>query len=232
VTHPSLSSLGRLADPWGMRRVVPGLLAALFALSCATSTTVWRMRLRGSSTEFTVERAVSRGGYLDLALKGRSPLRTFVPDTPDCRKVAKPGVVVRFEWDGALGSVNEPLGSRRCQAVGIGSLTEWRLTRPEDTGLPRGQTLPREVARYRVVFRDKDVILARGFFPLTRHLGWVGPAEAIVVMRNTPGCARGPAALGAASLEYFPSGERVLGLVAKDRWCDVEALLLPLASVR
>jgi hypothetical protein len=43
---------------------------------------------------------------------------------------------------------------------------------------------------------------------------------------------RGPAALGTASLEYFPSGERVLGLVAKDRWCDVEALLLPLAAAR
>jgi hypothetical protein len=52
------------------------------------------------------------------------------------------------------------------------------------------------------------------------------------MMKNTPGCMRGPAALRTASLEYFPAGERVLGLVAKDRWCDVEAVLLPLASVQ
>lgn len=206
--------------------------SALLALGCATSTTAWRMRLRGTSTEFTVEHVVPRGGYLDVSLQGKAPLRTFIPDTDDCRRVVKAGAKVRYEWDGAMGSVNEPLGNRRCQAVGIGTLTEWRVTRPEDTGLPDGRGVPRELARYRVVFRDRDVILARGFFPLTRHLGWVGPAEAIVVMKNTPGCMRGPAALGTASLEYFPSGERVLGLVAKDRWCDVEALLLPLAAVR
>jgi hypothetical protein len=188
------------------------------------------MRIRGTSTEFTVERAVPRGGYLDVTLAGQARLRTFIPDTNECRRVAKGGAKVRYEWDGALGSINEPLGSRRCQAVGIGTLTEWRLTRPED--LPDGRSAPRELARYRVVFRDKDVILARGLFPLTRHLGWVGPAEAVVVMKNTPSCQRGPAALSTASLEYFASGDRVLALIVKDRWCEVEALLLPLAAVR
>ena len=215
-----------------MRRSAILLTIALLALSCAHSTTVWRMRIRGASTEFTVAGVVPRGGYLDVSLTGQSPLRTFIPDTVECRRIVKSGARVRYVWDGALGNLSEPVGSRSCQAVGIGSLGEWRLTRPEDTGLPQGQLLPREVARYRVVFRDKDVILARGFFPLTRHVGWVGPAEAIVVMSNTPGCTRGPAALGTASLEYFPAGERVLGLVAKDRWCDVEALLLPLAAAR
>ena len=208
------------------------LAISLLALSCAHSTTVWRMRIRGASTDFTVERVVPRGGYLDVTLQGQSALRTFLPDAVDCRGLVKPGAAVRYEWDGAMGVVAEKLGSRRCQVVGIGSLPEWRLTRPEDTGLPDGRGVPRELARYRVVFRDQDVILARGSFPLTRHLGWVGPAEAVVLLRNTPGCARGPAALGTASLEYFPAGERVLGLVAKDRWCDVDALLLPLAAVR
>jgi hypothetical protein len=51
-------------------------------------------------------------------------------------------------------------------------------------------------------------------------------------MRNTPACQRGPAGAASASLEYFPAGERVLGLVVKDRWCDVDGLLLPLAQVR
>lgn len=209
------------------------LVLAALALSCAHSRTAWRMRVRGSSTEFTVERAVPRGGYLDVSLRGNALLRTFIPDTRECRAVAKTGAKVRYEWDGALGSVNEPTGARRCQAVGIGTLTEWRVTRPQDPGMKDRRGVPRELARYRLVFRDRDVILARGHFPLTRHLGWVGPAEAIVVMKNTPACMRGPAALGTASLEYFPAGERVLGLVAKDRWCDVEALLLPLAqSVR
>jgi hypothetical protein len=189
------------------------------------------MGIRGMSTEFTVESMAPRGGYLDVKLQGDSPLRTFIPDDADCRHVAKVGARVRYVWDGAMGSLAEPTGSRSCQAVGIGSLTEWRQTGPQE-GLPQGAGLPREVARYRVVFRDKDVILARGHFPLTRHLGWVGAADAIAVMRNTPACQRGPAASGAASLEYFPAGERVLGLVLKDRWCDVEGLLLPLAQVR
>jgi hypothetical protein len=215
-----------------MRRIVCFLALAALGLACAHSTTVWRMRIRGASTEFTVHSVAPRGGYLDVALEGDSALRTFVADDATCRQVAKPGARVRYVWDGAMGSLAEPAGSRSCQAVGIGSLTEWRQTRPEDTGLPQGRGLPREVARYRVVFRDKDVILARGHFPLTRHLGWVGPAEAIAVMRNTPACQRGPAATASASLEYFPAGERVLGLVVKDRWCDVEALLLPLAQAR
>ena len=215
-----------------MRRIaVLLLLLPPIALACATSTTAWRMRIRGTSTEFTVERAVPRGGYLDVSLRGASPLRTFLPDTVECRQLTKSGARVRYVWDGALGALAEPAGSRSCQAVGIGSLSEWRLTRPEDTGLPQGQGLPREVARYRVVFRDQDVILARGSFPLTRHVGWVGPAEALVVMKNTPACLRGPAARSTASLEYFPAGDQVLGLVDHDRWCEVEALLLPLASV-
>jgi hypothetical protein len=215
-----------------MVRIIALLALAVAALSCAHSTTVWRMRIRGSSTEFTVQRVVPRGGYLDVSLQGQSALRTFLPDTTDCRKLAKTGAKIRYEWDGAMGTLTELTGSRRCQAVGIGTLTEWRVTRPEDTDLPDGVSMPRELARYRVVFRDKDVILARGLFPLTRHLGWVGPAEAVVMMKNTPGCMRGPAALTTASLEYFPAGERVLSLVAKDRWCDVEALLLPLANAR
>jgi hypothetical protein len=208
-----------------------GGLAAL-GLACAHSTAVWRMGIRGMSTEFTVESVAPRGGYLDVSLQGDSPLRTFIPDDSSCRQLTKVGARVRYVWDGAMGSLAEPTGSRKCQAVGIGSLTEWRQTRSEDTGLPQGRGLPREVARYRVVFRDKDVILARGHFPLTRHLGWVGAADAIAVMRNTPACQRGPAATATASLEYFPAGERVLGLVVKDRWCDVEGLLLPLAQAR
>jgi hypothetical protein len=213
-----------------MRRIVALLFVAL-ALACAHSTAVWRMGIRGMSTEFTVASAAPRGGYLDVELQGDTPLRTFVPDEAGCRRVAKPGARVRYVWDGAMGSLAEPTGRLRCQAVGIGSLREWRQTGPQE-GLPRGQGLPREVARYRVVFRDPHVILARGHFPLTRHLGWVGAADAIAVMRNTPACQRGPAATSTASLEYFPDGERVLGLVVKDRWCDVEGLLLPLAQVR
>ena len=215
-----------------MRRIAWLLAASAVALACAHSTTVWRMRLPGSSTQFRVERAVARGGYLDVQLAGQAPLRTFLTDRPECRRLVTVGATVRYEWDGALGSVVEPAGSRRCQAVGIGSLAEWRQTRPEDTGRPRVEGLPREVAHYRVVFRDAEVILARGSFPLTRHLGFVGAAEAVVLMRSTPSCLRGPAALATASLEYFPDGERVLGLVTQDRWCDVEALLLPLASAR
>jgi len=213
-----------------MRRILVALLVGA-SLACAHSTAVWRMGIRGMSTEFTVERVVARAGYLDVALQGDSPLRTFLPDDVACRRVAKAGARVRYVWDGAMGSLAEPTGAKSCQAVGIGSLGEWRQTGPQE-GLPQGAGLPREVARYRVVFRDKDVILARGHFPLTRHLGWVGAADAIAVMRNTSACARGPAASSSASLEYFPAGERVLGLVAKDRWCDFEALLLPLAQVR
>ena len=47
------------------------------------------MRIRGTSTEFTVQRVVPRGGYLDVSLQGQSALRTFIPDTADCRKLAK-----------------------------------------------------------------------------------------------------------------------------------------------
>jgi hypothetical protein len=211
-----------------MRRIAPALVLAALTLACAHSSAVWRMGIRGMSTEFTVESVAVRGGYLDVRLAGDSPLRTFIPDDSGCRRVAKVGTRVRYVWDGAMGSLSQLSGSASCQAVGIGSLVEWRQMRSESQAV----ALQREVARYRVVFRDRDVILARGHFPLTRHLGWVGAADAIAVMRNTPSCQRGPAAAATASLEYFPAGERVLGLVLKDRWCDVEGLLLPLAQAR
>ena len=116
----------------------------------------------------------------------------------------RPDARVRYVWDGAMGSLAELGGAATCQAVGIGSLAEWRQTRAEDTGLPQGAGLPREVARYRVVFRDSDVILARGHFPLTRHLGWVGAADAIAVMRNTPACQRGPGGGGHREPRVLP----------------------------
>jgi hypothetical protein len=215
-----------------MGRVAGVLLIAVIGLACAHSTAVWRMGIRGMSTEFTVEHVLARAGYLDVQLRGDHSLRTFIPNDGSCRAIVKPGARVRYVWDGAMGSVAELVGSRSCQAVGIGSLPEWRQLRPQDVDSPENAKLPREVARYRVVFRDRDVILARGYFPLSRHLGWVGPADAIAVMRNTPSCQRGPAATNAASLEYFPAGDRVLGLVVKNRWCDVEGLLLPLAQAR
>ncbi len=211
-----------------MRRLAPILLLATLGLACAHSSAVWRMGIRGMSTEFTVTSVAPRGGYLDVQLTGDSPLRTFIPDDSECRRVAKVGTRVRYVWDGAMGSLSQLDAGRSCQAVGIGSLGEWRQMRSES----QPAALPREVARYRVVFRDRDVIFVRGHFPLTRHLGWVGSADAIAVMRNTPSCMRGPAASAMASLEFFPAGERVLGLVLKDRWCDVEGLLLPLAQAR
>ncbi|MEN8158607.1 MAG: hypothetical protein ABFS41_00900 [Myxococcota bacterium] len=215
-----------------MGRVAFVLLIGVVGLACANSAAVWRMGIRGMSTEFTVEQVSARAGYLDVQLSGKAPLRTFIPDDGSCRAIVKPGARVRYVWDGAMGSVAELVGSRSCQAVGVGSLPEWRQLRPQDVDAPENAKLPREIARYRVVFRDRDVILARGYFPLSRHLGWVGRADAIAVMRNTPSCQRGPAAANAASLEYFPAGDRVLGLVLKNRWCDVEALLLPLAQAR
>jgi hypothetical protein len=60
-----------------MRRSAILLTIALLALSCAHSTTVWRMRIRGASTEFTVAGVVPRGGYLDVLRE--SALRTFLP---------------------------------------------------------------------------------------------------------------------------------------------------------
>lgn len=215
-----------------MRRWLAIGLVAVLGLGCARSTAVWRMGIRGMSTEFTVERVTARAGYLDVQLVGKAPLRTFVADDGECRALAKPGARVRYVWDGAMGSVSELVGSRSCQAVGIGSLPEWRQLRPQDVNATERRELPREVARYRVVFRDRDVILARGYFPLSRHLGWVGRADAIAILRNTPSCQRGPAATTAASLEYFLDGDRVLGLVHQNRWCDVEGLLLPLAKAR
>jgi hypothetical protein len=215
-----------------MGRLLITLLTVSFGLACASSTAVWRMGIRGMSTEFTVEHVEARAGYLDVQLRGKSPLRTFMPGDASCRDIVTPGARVRYVWDGAMGSVAELTGSRSCQAVGIGSLPEWRQLRPQDVDAQPGKKLPREVARYRIVFRDRDVILARGYFPLSRHLGWVGPADAIAVIRNTPSCQRGPAAATAASLEYFPAGDRVLGLVLENRWCDVEGLLLPLAQAR
>ena len=57
-----------------------------------------------------------------------------------------------------MGSVAELVGSRSCQAVGIGSLPEWRQLRPQDVDAQPGKKLPREMPATGIVFRDRDVI--------------------------------------------------------------------------
>ncbi|RIL08054.1 MAG: hypothetical protein DCC71_00965 [Proteobacteria bacterium] len=174
---------------------------------------------------FDVARADVRGRYLDVELHGQgTTLRAFLPASEECAAVATPETTVRFEAAGALGRL-ERAGAGSCTLAGIGSLEDWRGRGP------RGVTespVPRAQAEYDLVYRDADVALLRGRFPLVGELGWTGASDTIAVVPTDASCA---AILerDVASMEYRPAGGNVLTLVSGDGLCRIEGLIRPLA---
>jgi hypothetical protein len=179
----------------------------------------------GVGTEFRVVGATERYGFLDAQLEGvghDTRQRSFLPATASCRRVVS-GERVRFVSSGAAGTLVRD--GERCDAVGIGTLTEWRARRPEPAGLG-GTPVPRAQATFHQVYADEETLLLRGDFPLSSRVGWSGFADTIAVVPNVPRC-RPVAARGVASLEYHPSGEPVLGLVTDEGPCPIHGLIQP-----
>jgi len=210
---------------------IGALLLTLLSVTagCNPSRNLFLAGLPGVETRFRVVDVDERYGLLDVHLMGvghDTRLRTFLPARPDCRAVvADRERVVRFESTGPAGALASD--GAACDAVGIGSLADWRARRPDPVGL--GATpIPREPASWRRVYADEETILLRGDFPLASLVGWTYVGDAIAVLPNRPPC-REVAERQAGSLEYHPSGRPVLALVGDGGDCPIEGLVQPRA---
>lgn len=201
--------------------LVPGLAAA-FALCGTPQQTAFQVGLPGSRIAMTVARVVPRGPYLEVQLRAPGlELVSYAPADAGCRELLAEEQQVVYRSGGTGGSYER--NGRQCDAAGIGSLEEWRKRRPQ----PRTRSpVPSAPARFKPIYEDEDVVLARGRFPLAGLLGWVGGSDTVAVIPNTPVC-QAPLRSGNATLQYFPGGENVLALAAQGGLCPVEGLLVP-----
>jgi hypothetical protein len=78
-----------------------------------------------------------------------------------------------------------------------------------------------------VIYRDAEVVLARGRFGLAGQLGWVGGVDTVAVFAVDPECAD-VIDRGVGSLEYRHAGGDVLAIVGERRRCPLLGLARPL----
>jgi hypothetical protein len=85
--------------------------------------------------------------------------------------------------------------------------------------VPRAQASLREE-----LYRDDELVLVKGRFPLASYVGWSGGSSTIAVL-PVGGVCEAPIRDGVASLEYRDSGDRVLSLVTSDGLCSLIGLV-------
>jgi hypothetical protein len=146
--------------------------------------------------------AVERtGGYLIAPIRDeRGELRFFFPDTPECAQVIVAEASVVYRRLGVLGSVSR--GDVTCDPIGIASLLEWRDRSARVSRPSSARPIPRELARFRVIYRDDDVILVRGRFLIAREIRWIGDDTVAMI----PAACHALADSGSATVEFRPIG--------------------------
>jgi hypothetical protein len=182
---------------------------------------------------------IERGDYLDVALVGGGggeyaggrvarrglALRFFFPREPTCQGVLVPETDVEYVEGGPLGRVRSANGE--CEPVGIASLKAWRDRRPRP---PQDRLrIPRSQAVFKPLYRDEQLVLVRGRFPLANRIGWVGGDDTIAAIPRRPEC-ENVLERGVASLEYRVVGEDPLRLIEDKGYCPIIGLIYPPAE--
>jgi hypothetical protein len=195
-------------------------------LLCACSTAVVQSGVPGIGAHTEIEFLAQRAGYLDVRVPtGGRDYRFFFPDSEDCRSLIAGEGDVAYENAGNFGRLRA--NGLRCDAVGVLSLGEWRKT----GGRRPGELIPRAQAQYRVFYRDDELALARGRFPLASRLRISGGIDLVGVLPNDPSCSAVLAAT-VASMEYRESGREPLVLLGGGQRCVMLGLALPLSQTK
>jgi hypothetical protein len=205
------------------RGLATGVLLVLVSSGCNLQKTLWQAGIPGLETPLVVTRSVPVAGYIEVDLAGSGlHLDSFTPATEECAAVLKPEAAVDYVASGPYGTFQR--GEQTCNAIGLGSLREWRDRRPSQTNAVMS---PRAQADYRVWYQDEKQVFLRGRFPLGALLGFSGLDDTIAVVPNTPVCQQ-PIREGVASMQYSQTGENPLYLLSGNAQCPILALLQPL----
>ncbi len=163
----------------------------------------------------------ARGPYLVATLESENgSFRFLFPTTPDCGRVIQAPGLVEYWREGRIGEVVR--GVTRCEAVGIGSLEAWRDRNPRPIRLSADES-----ARYVPIFVDDAVLMLRGSFPQTSHIGWGPSDDTVVIVPRNAGCEE-VANEGAGALRFHASGFPAFTLSGARSHCGVIALADPL----
>jgi hypothetical protein len=209
----------------------PLALAGLFALAvgpgCNWRRHAWELGLGSFVNEMRVVHVERRGPYLDAVLANSSlELRVFAPADATCAQVLAPEATVGYVERGIGGRFTR--GELACDAAGIGDPLMQNARRPRGSDL-RDSPVPRAQATFREIYRDEDVIVLHGRFPLASRVGWARGDDSVAVVANTPAC-RTAIEEGVASMEYRPAGANTLTLVSREGPCRIDGLLRPPAG--
>lgn len=195
--------------------------SALVAISCAGDP-VQQLGIPGTRADAQLELIARRGDhYLDaLVTTGGRSWRFFLPASEDCEKLLQQQDGVRYTQQGALGSLQAD--DLRCDPIGVLSLRAWR----DRVARPRSSTIPRGQARYEIFYRDQDLALARGRFPLIGFVGWTGGDDAVAVIPEVEEC-REAIDRTVSSIEYRATGSVPLALLVSGGRCPLLGLAHP-----
>ena len=205
-----------------MRARATATRLGVLAVALATAATSgW-----AQGTEVQISSAVPRWSYIDATLGVLPrPIRFFFPGDDACRALLLRETKVSYVSRGPLGVVTNAAGDR-CEPVGIASLREWRdRSSRRRTGTP----VPRAQATFEIVYRNGDLVFARGRFPLATLVGWSGADDTIALLPDDEGCRR-PIDAGVATMEFRFSGRDPYRLVAGGERCSILGFVRAISS--
>ena len=204
------------------------IASTLVLVACASTRSVVQQAATDLNPYAVQEVRVSatevRGPYLMAELLGdQFDLRLIAQDQAVCRSVLEPGAVVDYEKAGVFGRASRD--GRACDFTGVASLAAWRDRFPR----ARGRGLPRSIARYRVIYSDPDIMLARGRFPLTTRV-FISPSfDLVAIVPNSESC-QSQLDRGEAWLEFSNTRQSAFRLIGAEGECPVLGFAMPAAE--
>jgi hypothetical protein len=200
---------------------------ATLPLACSTKN-MYDTGLPGWKTQLEVVQTTQRDRYLETRFNGDGiELQRFFPANDTCRALLTPGSQLEFATAASYGEFTRD--DLHCSATGVSDLEKWRRRFGKNSGLTDSAPIPRAQANYQLVTKDEDSILLRGSFPLASKLRASGNQDLVLVLPRSPECEE-VANRNTASMEYRPSGNPALALIASEGRCAVRGFVSPLTS--
>ncbi|MBW2714126.1 MAG: hypothetical protein JRC77_10305 [Deltaproteobacteria bacterium] len=202
-----------------------GCAVVAISLACSTKN-MHDTGLPGWKTKVEVAKVLQLDRYLEVHFKGDGfEVERFFQANDRCRELFVPGRRLEYATAASFGEFRD--GDLNCTATGVADLEKWRRRFGKNSSLTTAAPIPRAQANYKLVTRKADRILLRGRFPLASNLRVSGTSDLVLVLPRSPECDQ-VASRETASMEYRPSGNPALALLASQGRCNVWGFVAPL----
>jgi hypothetical protein len=172
---------------------------------------------------WTIHEVAEYAGYLSASItRDEETLGFYFEPTPDCRAMLVDDVEVDYRKRGPLGTFEQD--ERTCVPIGIRRIRAWALRHPTPRNMPILPSLP---ANFAEIYRNDDVVLVRGNFPLSRLVYFGGGRDAVAFLPNSEVCQR-YVEQGGGNMQYRRRTEEVVWLGSASDRCQILGLARPL----